>query len=101
MVGENASVPETTNQRLPDNDAVYREVYNNTSDAIFLHDPVSGMVLDVNRAALEMYGCTREQIVGHHIELWSDGKPPHSASAFGAGRAGMDSSRLSGRPPNV
>jgi len=71
-------VPEPANQRLPDNDAIYREVFDSTSDAIFIHDAGTGAVLDVNRTALEMYGCTREEMLGQSAVLFSDGEPPFS-----------------------
>jgi len=71
-------VPEPTNQQLPDNDAIYREVFDSTSDAIFIHEAATGAVLDVNRTAWEMYGCTREEMLGQSAALFSDGDPPFS-----------------------
>ncbi|MBI2425349.1 MAG: PAS domain S-box protein [Candidatus Hydrogenedentes bacterium] len=37
----------------------YREIFNSTTDAIFLYDMESGRLLDVNGATLEMFGLTR------------------------------------------
>ncbi len=34
----------------------YREIFNSTSDAIFIHDARDGSILDVNQSMLEMYG---------------------------------------------
>jgi len=39
----------------------YRSIFNATSEAIFIHDAVTGKVLDVNERMLEMYGCTYEE----------------------------------------
>jgi two-component system, cell cycle sensor histidine kinase and response regulator CckA len=34
----------------------YTEIFNSTNEAIFIHDAVTGQVLDVNTAMLKMYG---------------------------------------------
>lgn len=47
---------------LRENEKNYREIYNATSDAIFIHKP-DGTLLDVNQTALDMYGYTREEIL--------------------------------------
>jgi len=71
-------VPEPRSQQLPDSDRIYREVFDSTSDAIFIHDAATGEVLDVNRTTLDMYGCTREQILGQNAAAFCDGKSPYS-----------------------
>jgi PAS domain S-box-containing protein len=40
----------------------YREIFNATHDAIFVHDAVTGEILDVNQAMLGMFGYTREEL---------------------------------------
>ncbi|HMK59697.1 MAG TPA: PAS domain S-box protein [Dissulfurispiraceae bacterium] len=55
----------------------YREIFNATSDAIFVHDAESGQVLDVNSAMLQMYGCTYEEALQHEAYLFL--KSPYSA----------------------
>ena len=40
----------------------YREVFNATQDAIFVHDAVTGEALDVNQPGLEMLGYTRAEL---------------------------------------
>ena len=34
----------------------YREIFNAANDAVLIHDPVTGAILDVNRTMLEIYG---------------------------------------------
>ncbi len=46
---------------LRENEKNYREIYNATSDAIFIHK-TDGTLLDVNQTMLEMYGYTKEEI---------------------------------------
>jgi PAS domain S-box-containing protein len=41
----------------------FRELFENSPDAIFLED-ASGNIIDVNNAALEMQGLTKEELVG-------------------------------------
>src|ERR1017187_7075868 len=40
----------------------YREIFNAANDAIFLHDAVTGAILDVNQTALDMFGYSREEL---------------------------------------
>jgi len=41
----------------------YREIFDSTSEAIFIHDAGSGRILDVNEAMLKMYGYSRKKDV--------------------------------------
>jgi PAS domain S-box-containing protein len=43
----------------------YREIFNATNDALFLHDAATGAILDVNQMALDMFGYTREEMPTH------------------------------------
>ncbi|MFZ5466422.1 MAG: diguanylate cyclase domain-containing protein [Pseudomonadota bacterium] len=56
----------------------YREVFNATNDAIFVHDAQTGLVLEVNRRALEMYGATRQQMLEADVSRLSEGTPPYA-----------------------
>jgi len=46
---------------LKESEQNYREVFNAANDAVLVHDPVTGAVLDVNRTMLETYGYTYEE----------------------------------------
>jgi len=39
----------------------YREIFNATNEPMFIHDAVTGKILDVNRAAIQLYGFTHEE----------------------------------------
>lgn len=43
---------------LRESEERYREIFNSTSDAMFIHDSATGMVIDVNNTMLRMYGFT-------------------------------------------
>jgi PAS domain S-box-containing protein len=60
-------------------EANYRAIFDAVSDAIFVHDTETGEILDVNRKMLEMYGYTREEVVGADLEMLSlDAKPSNN-----------------------
>ncbi len=54
---------------LRESERNYREVFNATADAIFIHDAATGRILRVNQAMLRMYGYSAEQEV---IDLNAD-----------------------------
>ena len=43
----------------------YRELFESLGDAAFLADEETGKIIDTNRCAQAMLGCTRSQILGH------------------------------------
>jgi PAS domain-containing protein len=67
-------------QRLRASEARYRLLFEMESDAIMLAAAQTLQILDANRAALALYGYTREQLLGCSwrdlsVEPWS-GSPP-------------------------
>jgi len=55
----------------------YREIFNATSDAIFIHDAETGQVLDVNQAMLSLFNCSHEAALAGGIEIFSLGESPY------------------------
>jgi PAS domain S-box-containing protein len=47
---------------LIENEKKYREIFNATSEAIFLHDAKTGAVIDANQAALDLFGATPDEL---------------------------------------
>ncbi|MCB8964933.1 MAG: PAS domain S-box protein [Bacteroidales bacterium] len=64
----------------------YLEVFNSTSEAIFIHDVETGTILDVNDAMLRMYGYgSKDEVIRSSIELFSSntlGSNAHIALDF-------------------
>ena len=57
----------------------YREIYNATNEAIFLHDAATGEILDVNDATLRMFGFeTKMEVLNRDVGFISAGEPPYS-----------------------
>jgi len=59
----------------------YREIFNGTKDAIFIHDPDTGAIEDVNQGMLDMFGCSREEALGHTADDFSLGSAPYDKQA--------------------
>ena len=60
----------------------YFEIFNATSDAIFVHDASSGLILDINKAVENMFGYSRDEILDGHFTFsdFSDGISPYSTT---------------------
>lgn len=59
-------------------EANYRAIFNAANDAIFVHDPETGVVLDVNQKVVEMYGYSPDEARGLTIQDISSGEPPYT-----------------------
>ncbi len=59
-------------------EASYRGVFDNATDAIFLHDPKTGAILDVNRRMCEMYRCTPAEAQQLNVGDLSANEPPYT-----------------------
>ena len=63
---------------LIENERNYREVFNATSDAIFIHDAEDGSIVDVNQTMLDMYGYSRQEAMALQVGDLSQGDPPYT-----------------------
>ncbi|AHG91648.1 PAS sensor protein [Gemmatirosa kalamazoonensis] len=59
----------------------YRGIFENASDAMWMHDVDTGAFLEVNRAAEEIYGFTAEEQKAGGVPLISDNRPPYTPEA--------------------
>ncbi|MEN8258102.1 MAG: PAS domain S-box protein [Thermodesulfobacteriota bacterium] len=64
-------------EALRSSEEKYRQIYNAPSDAIFMHDATTGAILDVNRAGLEMFGYSHDELQEQGIGGLSSGEPPY------------------------
>ncbi len=55
-----------------------RAIFEGVNDAIFLHDPRTGAILDANPKVTELYGYTREEVCRLAIGDLSTDAPPHT-----------------------
>ena len=56
----------------------YQEIFNASSDAVFLYDVKNGAVLDANEASEQMYGYTREEMLNLNVGDLSAGQRPYT-----------------------
>lgn len=56
-------------KKLEESEERFRNLFDNASDSIYCYDS-SGYFLDVNKTALTLLGCTREELIGTHISEW-------------------------------
>jgi PAS domain S-box-containing protein len=63
-----------TNQLLRSGEAKYRALFSQAGDAIFLVE--DGSIVDCNEIALEMFGVTREEIIGQTFARFALPKQP-------------------------
>ncbi|MDP1524870.1 MAG: ATP-binding protein [Rhodocyclaceae bacterium] len=69
---------DTDSNLLVSSDDRFRIIYDAINDAIFVHDPVTGHVLDANARACAMYGYTREQLLTLDVPRLSANVPPYT-----------------------
>ena len=48
-------------------DESYRSIFDTTEDAIFIHDPSNGSIIDVNPKACESYGYTQQEFLNFNM----------------------------------
>jgi PAS domain S-box-containing protein len=58
----------------------YRTIFELAADAVFVHDPETGEILDANRQACELHGCSLERLKELGVPGISDGAPPFDGS---------------------
>ena len=69
---------------LVENEEKFRVIYDSINDGIFIHDGVSGRIVDVNRSACLMYGYGREALVSLDVADLSAGVAPYTAATVQA-----------------
>jgi PAS domain S-box-containing protein len=79
----------------------YREVFNATSEGIYVHDAKTGIILDVNDGAAALSGFTREELIGRPLQTFDapgDFSPDLAVSRIeGAAGAGTQTFEWFGR----
>jgi PAS domain S-box-containing protein len=63
---------------LEESERNYREILNSTHEAIVVHDPQTGTVMDVNDTGLAMFGYGREELPRLTADDASSGEPPYT-----------------------
>ncbi|HJV65316.1 MAG TPA: PAS domain S-box protein [Geomonas sp.] len=64
--------------QLVESEERFQTIYDNVNDALFIHDPSCGRIVDVNRTMCAMFGYSREEAIGLGVQELSLGEPPYS-----------------------
>jgi diguanylate cyclase (GGDEF)-like protein/PAS domain S-box-containing protein len=54
-------------------------IFHSVNDGIFLIDPDTSEIIEVNQSGCGMYGYTPEELVGHSVEIFESGQPPYGS----------------------
>ncbi|MBC8471881.1 MAG: PAS domain S-box protein [Planctomycetes bacterium] len=65
-------------ERLHESEANYLTIFNEANDAIFVHDPDTGNILDVNKQMCEMFGYTQDEALNLNVGAISSGEPSYT-----------------------
>jgi PAS domain S-box-containing protein len=65
-------------QALVESERNYRDIFNTTTDAIFVHDADSGNIIEINKTVEELYGYSRDEILHRTVQDFSSGESPYS-----------------------
>lgn len=63
-------------QTLRGSEAAYRAIFDSASDGIFVHEPETGRILDVNRKTCEMLGYSHDEMLRLNVGDISAGESP-------------------------
>ncbi len=63
---------------MQENEQYFRSIFDSVNDAIFVLDPATGKILDVNKKMCEMYGFSRAEALQAEIEDLSSTEPPYT-----------------------
>lgn len=66
--------------RLQSSEERFHTIYDSLSDAVFIHDAKTGLIVDVNDTMCRMYGYQREEVLNQTIDLVGTGEAPYSAA---------------------
>lgn len=66
-------------EELRASEARFRNIFEDVSDAIFVHEVPGGRILNINRRVCEMFGYTREQVLTLDVGAFAAGASPHAA----------------------
>ncbi|MEA3288474.1 MAG: PAS domain S-box protein [Candidatus Marinimicrobia bacterium] len=58
-------------ERIKLTEQTYQELFNAISEAVFIHDPDTSEILDVNETMLRMYGYKRDEVIGTDVQKFS------------------------------
>ncbi len=81
------------NESLRLSEEAFRTIFDCVNECIFVHDPDTMAILDVNKRACAVYGYSREEMISMEVHALSSGEPPydgeHAAQRMQLASAGL------------
>ena len=77
-----SSIIEDRIRALSESESRFRQIFDTINEAIFIHDPASDAILDVNQPICEMFGHARTEALRISPEAISSGDPPYTEAEF-------------------
>jgi PAS domain S-box-containing protein len=65
-------------EALKKSEQKFQAIFNSVNDAIFIHDPETGAIVDVNATMTSMYGYTRDEAISLTVGVISSGFSPYT-----------------------
>lgn len=85
---DDTSVTLMLKEKLKETDSKYRKLFESANDAIFIVN--DGIFIDCNNKTLEMFGCTRDQIIGRSPDYFSPKKQPDGSLSIISAKKRID-----------
>jgi diguanylate cyclase (GGDEF)-like protein/PAS domain S-box-containing protein len=67
-------------EAIKDSETKYRTIFETANDGIYIHDGITGRIIDINIKACQMYGYTRDELLSGNLSLMGTGESPYSES---------------------
>ncbi len=65
-------------EEIQQSKAYFQTIFDTSTDAIFIHDGITGEIIDVNKQMCEMYGYEKEEVLQQKVGDFSEGVSPYS-----------------------
>ncbi len=77
-IAEDVTKRKRAEESLIESERNYREIFNATNDAVFVHNIETGAIVDVNQTMCEVFGYTYEEALKLDVGDLSQGEPPYT-----------------------
>jgi diguanylate cyclase (GGDEF)-like protein/PAS domain S-box-containing protein len=61
-----------------EDDKRFQTIFDAVNDGIFISNPATGRIIDINEPGCKMFGYTRDDILGRDVDMLSSGIHPHT-----------------------
>jgi PAS domain S-box-containing protein len=78
LIGRYISRLGESSRKIAANEERFQTIFNSVSDAVFIHDAVTGHFIDANHTACDMFGYSHEEMLLLDVNTISLGDPPYS-----------------------